>query len=112
MKNLLIALGLITISQIVVYLQLQGQFFSSWIKTHPWIMSLLGIPISLILIEYTKRSAVYFGGEVWPGRLIGYAVGIIVFTALSYAIFNEPLSNKTVVCLLLSTIIVAIQVFW
>lgn len=112
MKNLLIALGLITISQIVVYLQLQGQFFSSWIKTHPLSMSLLGIPISLILIEYTKRSAVYFGGEVWPGRLIGYAVGIIVFTTLSYAIFNEPLSNKTIVCLLLSTIIVAIQVFW
>lgn len=112
MKNLYIALVLIAFSQIIVYLQLQGQFFSNWIKTHPWLMSLLGIPISLILIEYTKRSALYFNGEVWPGRLIGYAVGIIVFTALSYAIFNEPLTNKTIVCLILSSIIVAIQVFF
>lgn len=112
MKNLLIALGLITISQIIVYLQLQGQFFSAWIKSHPWTVSLLGIPISLILIEYTKRSATYFNGEVWPGRLIGYAIGIIVFTVLSYTIFNEPLSNKTIVCLILSSIIVAIQVFF
>ena len=112
MKNLIIAIALITISQIIVYLQLQGQFFSNWIKTHPWTVSLLGIPISMILIEYTKRSAMYFQGEVWPGRLIGYAVGIIIFSALSYAIFNEPLTNKTIICLVLSSIIVAIQVFF
>jgi len=112
MKNLFIALALISVSQVIVYLQLQGQFFSTWIKTHPLTVSLLGIPISLILIEYTKRSAMYFQGEVWPGRLIGYAVGIIVFTILSYTIFNEPLSTKTIICLILSSIIVAIQVFF
>jgi hypothetical protein len=112
MKNLFIALALISVSQVIVYLQLQGQFFSAWIKSHPLTVSLLGIPISLILIEYTKRSAMYFQGEVWPGRLIGYAVGIIVFTILSYTIFNEPLSTKTIICLILSSIIVAIQVFF
>jgi hypothetical protein len=112
MKNLFIALGLITISQILVYLQLQGQFFSNWIKGNPLTVSLLGIPISLILIEYTKRSAMYFDGEVWPGRLMGYAIGIIVFTILSYTIFNEPLTGKTIACLILSSVILVIQLFF
>jgi len=54
----------------------------------------------------------YFDGEVWPGRLMGYAIGIIVFTILSYTIFNEPLTGKTIACLILSSVILGIQLFF
>jgi multidrug transporter EmrE-like cation transporter len=111
MNNLSIALLLITVSQIITYLQLQGQFFSGWMKSNPWLISLIGVPISYTLIQYTKRSAAYFNGEVWPGRLIGFAVGVIVFAVLSYFIFKEPVSIKTGICLLLAIAIVLIQIF-
>jgi len=111
MKNLFIALTLVAISQSITYIQLQGQFFSEWIKNHPFLVSLVGVPISYLLIEYTKRSADYFDGAVWPGRLIGFAVGIIAFAVLSNVIFNETLSAKTIVCICLAAAIVAIQIF-
>ena len=111
MNNLIIALVLITVSQIITYLQLQGQFFSEWMKSNPWLISIIGVPISYTLIQYTKISAAYFDGEVWPGRLIGFAVGVIVFAALSYFIFNEPVSLKTGICLMLAVSIVLIQIF-
>lgn len=53
-----------------------------------------------------------FDGEIWPSRLIGFSIGIIVFTLMSHYIFKEPLSIKTIVCLLLGFSIVAIQVLW
>lgn len=111
MKNLLIALALVLISQVLAYIQLQGQFFSDWIKSHPWGTSLMGVPISFMLIEFTRRTFVHFDGQTWPGRLIGFAAGVIVFATLSYFIFNEPISSKTLVCILLAAVIVLIQVF-
>ena len=111
MKNLFIALVLVFFSQAAVYIQLQGQFFSDWIKNHPWFISLLGVPITFLLIEYTKRSAAFFGGEVWPGRLIGFAVGVIVFAIMSYFMFGETLSSKTMISIALAALIVLIQIF-
>jgi hypothetical protein len=51
-------------------------------------------------------------GELWQGRLIGFSIGIVVFTVMSMILFGEGISTKTGICLLLSIIILAIQIFW
>ena len=112
MNNLTIALILIVISQFATYFQLQAQFFWSWAKNHPILFSLGGFPISIILIYYTKYCSAAFGGETWPGRLIGFAIGAVVFAILSYLIMNEPFTPKTIVCLCLAVGILLIQVLW
>ena len=112
MKNMIAAILLILFSQILVYVQLQGQFFSTWIKQNSLAVSLMGVPISLLLIEYTKRVVTHFNGETWPGRLIGFAAGIIVFAAMSYLIFNETLTTKTIVSIFLAAVIVLIRLFF
>ena len=111
-RNLLIALILVIISQFATYFQLQAQFFWSWAKNHPILFSLGGFPISIILIYYTKYCAAAFNGETWPGRLIGFAIGAVVFTILSYFVMKEPVSMKTLSCLTLAMTILIIQIFW
>ena len=112
MRNFIIALILIIIGQSLAYLQLQSQFFWTWAKNNTLLMSLTGIPISILLIYFTKYCALSFDGQLWPGRLIGFAVGAIVFAILSYLIMNEPFTPKTIVCLCLSALILLVQVLW
>lgn len=112
MRNLIIALLIVTFAQIIAYLQTQSQFFWTWAKEHPLLMSITGIPISILLIYFTKYCALAFDGQVWPGRLIGFAVGAIVFALLSHFITNEPFTPKTIVCLCLAAGILLVQVLW
>lgn len=102
----------IVMAQLLAYLQTQSQFFWTWAKAHPLLMSITGIPISILLIYFTKYCALAFDGQVWPGRLIGFAVGAIVFALMSHFIMNEPFSPKTIVCLCLSAGILLVQVLW
>jgi hypothetical protein len=112
MRNLIMAFITIVIAQVLAYLQTQSQFFWTWAKEHPLLMSITGIPISILLIYFTKYCALAFDGQVWPGRLIGFAVGAIVFAFMSNLIMNEPFSAKTIVCLCLSALILLVQVLW
>ncbi len=75
-------------------------------------MVLIGIPISFLLIKFTKYSAAAFDGQIWPGRLIGFGVGIIVFTTMSWILMKEPINLKTIVCLVLAVMILIVQIFW
>jgi multidrug transporter EmrE-like cation transporter len=53
-----------------------------------------------------------FNGEIWPSRLIGFSIGAIVFTILSWSVFGETLTLKTLACLVLALGILLIQFFW
>ena len=75
-------------------------------------MSITGIPISILLIYFTKYCAIAFDGQVWPGRLIGFAVGAIVFALLSHFIMNEEFNTKTIICLCLAVAILSVQILW
>lgn len=111
-RNLIISLLLVTFGQVLAFLQLQGQFLVTRLKDNVMIPILIGIPISYVLLKYTKYCAIAFDGQIWPGRLIGFAVGAIVFTTMSWLLMKEPISAKTFVCLMLSAGILGIQIFW
>ncbi len=112
MIDLIKSLVLVFVAQILAYFQLQGQFMSDWMKNNPIVISLLGFPISYLLIQFTKYCAKAFDGEVWPGRLIGFAVGAIVFALLSHFLMKEEFNTKTSISLILASTILIIQIFW
>jgi hypothetical protein len=112
MKYFIISLVLIVIAQTLAYFQLQSQFIWNWAKQHPIIISFLGVPISILLIYFTKYCAEAFSGQIWPGRLIGFAIGAIVFAILSHYVMHEPFTTKTIVSLILAFGILLIQIFW
>ena len=111
-RNLIISLILVTVGQVMAFLQLQGQFLVARLKDNVILPILIGIPISYLLLKYTKYCALAFDGQIWPGRLIGFAVGAIVFTSMSWILMKEPISAKTFVCLMLAVGILGIQILW
>jgi hypothetical protein len=66
----------------------------------------------LLYIKSLEAFVNQFNGEIWPSRLIGFAIGIIVFASMSIILFKEPVSTKTFVCLILATLILGVQIFW
>ena len=53
-----------------------------------------------------------FDGMLWPGRILGFSIGTLVFGIFTYLIMNEPISLKTSVLLGLCVLIILIQVLW
>lgn len=98
--------------QILVWYQINGQFLSEWMKKHPLLVSLLGIPISFVYIYATKHLVIAFDGQLWPQRLIGFALGMVAFSFLTWFHLNEALTLKTAVTLVLAVTIVLIQILW
>jgi hypothetical protein len=113
-KFLSIAFVLIVylISQAFTFYQLQGHLWNKWIKDNPFMMSVLGLPIGYVVILASREMVELWGGQTWPNRIIGFSLGVIVFSLMSWYILKEPLTTKTIVCLSLCFIILLIQLFW
>jgi hypothetical protein len=108
---MLIALGLslFVIAQSMAWFQVNGQFFSEWCKAHPFIVSLLGIPIGLAFMYGTNFLYIGMDGKVWPARVLTFAVGIVVFIACTNLFLGESLTWKTIISLILTFVIILIQ---
>lgn len=100
------------VAQAATFLQLQGQMKIEWFKNHTLLTVLMGIPISYMFMISVKHIVTSFDGQLWPSRLIGFGIGVIVFTLMSMWLFKEPLTSKTLTCLGLAFLIVALQIFW
>jgi len=110
-EKLLIGIIFGVIAQILTFFQLQGQLKYEWFKNHYWLVVLIGIPVSMLFMYSVKNIVLAYGGEMWPSRLIGFSIGTIVFTYFSWALFGEPLTMKTIICLILSFSILGVQLF-
>ena len=109
---LILCIGTFLLVQFITWFQLNGQFFSSWFKDNAFILCLLGVPISWLYIEATRLGFIAFDGLIWPGRLLGFAAGMFTFAICANIFMGEGLTNKTIVSLILATILTIIQVFW
>jgi multidrug transporter EmrE-like cation transporter len=99
------------IAQTLTFFQLQGQLKYDWFKNHYWLVVLMGIPVSMLFMYSVKNMVSAYGGEMWPSRLIGFSIGAVVFTYFSWSLFGEPLTMKTIICLILSFSILGVQLF-
>jgi len=111
-KLLLIGMFFGLLAQIAMFFQLQGPLKYDWFKNNYWLVVLMGIPISILFMYSVKNMVIAYNGEIWPSRLIGFSIGAISFSWLSWAIFNEPITLKTLICLVLAIFILLIQLIW
>lgn len=110
--NFIIGLLYGILAQILTFVQLQGQFRYPWMKDNPLIMAAFGFPLSFLFLMSVKHMVTYFEGQLWPSRLVGFAVSVVVFTFMSWIWFREPITLKTGICLILSLAIMGVQIFW
>lgn len=100
------------IAQVITYFQLQGNIKWNLMEKYPVVIYITSIPLTFLYVKSVQYFVEAFDGRVWPARLIGFAVGIFVFTILTSLVFKEPLTLKTITTLLLALIIILIQIFW
>ena len=112
MNRLLLGALYGVVAQILTFLQLQGGIKYDWNKKYPITILLVSIPISWLFIKSVGYIVEYYNGELWPSRLVGFAIGVFIFSLMSSIIFKEPITYKTITCLLLAFSILMIQMFW
>lgn len=106
----LFSILLFFIAQTMAWIQINGQFVWPSLRDYKFVVSLLGIPISYILMVATDYAYEGMDQKIWPGRLMAFAVGILVFTLFTNIFLGEGLSPKVIVSLILSTALLLIQI--
>ena len=112
LKAFLIGICLFLLGHVLAWFQLNSQFFNEWFKNNSLILVLFGIPISYTYLYATKYAYIGFGELVWPGRFVGFAIGMIVFGICTATILGEGITIKTGISLTLALALVCVQIFW
>jgi hypothetical protein len=101
------------IAQVLAWFNLNLQFMSDWWKERPILTILVfSFPIGVMFL-YGTKWIVEDAGYYWASRIIGFSIATIVYSSLTWLLLGESfLETKTLICLILSVIIICIQVFW
>lgn len=100
------------IGQILSFIQLQGGVKWGWTDKFGWALMFLGLPISWAFMRSVQNFILAFHGAQWPSRLLGFGIGVIVFSVLSWILFKEGITLKTSICLFLALCIILVQILW
>ncbi len=100
------------LGQVGSFMQLQGAMKLGWYPKYFWPVLFMSVPLSWLYIKSVEHFVAAFDGQLWPSRLIGFGLGIVVFSIMSHYLFKEPFSPKTLVCIGLGLTIIALQILW
>ena len=111
-KYILLTLGIFLLNNVLIWYQLNSQLVWEWAKGYKsmLLMSLLGVPISILFWYATKWGYIGFG-NLWAVRFMGFATSMLTFPIMTYFYLGEPMSLKTLLTLGLAIIIMIIQLF-
>ena len=109
-KYIVLTIVIFSLNNILIWYQLNSQLVWDWAKgtKSMWIMSLMGIPISILFWYATKWGYIGFG-SLWSIRFIGFAMSMITFPIMTYFYLGETITLKTLVTILLAFIIMLLQ---
>ena len=110
--KIFLAVVLSILGQVMAFYQLQGHLKYEWLKNNLWLPVLMGIPISIVFMVSINLMIKHYDGQLWPSRILGFTIGTMTYAFMSKFLFNESINTKTVICLLLSLLIIIVQVFW
>lgn len=100
------------LAQILSFIAIQGSYKIPLLKNNIWIPVMMGIPVSYLILKSVHYFIESFHGEIWPSRLLGQSIGVITFSVMGWFMFQEKITIKTAVCLILAFTIVIIQFAW
>ena len=99
---------------VCVWFSVNSQFVNdAWKEKSFFIMMLLAVPISVIGYWASRLGYHELNDSAWSVRFIGFGVSYLVFPVLTWMLLNESMfTAKTMVCIVLSIVIMCIQIFW
>ena len=109
-KYIVLAILSFVIGNVLVWYQLNSQLVWDWAKGYKsmWIMSLLGVPISLLFWLCTKWGYLGFG-NLWAVRWLAFGSSMLVFPIMTYFYLGEAITLKTLISIVLALIIMILQ---
>jgi len=109
-KYIVLTIGIFLLNNILIWYQLNSQLVWDWAKgtKSMLIMSLLGIPISLLFWYATKWGYIGFG-NLWAVRFVGFATSMLTFPIMTYLYLGEAITLKTLITIILAFIIMLLQ---
>lgn len=112
MNNLSLTFFIFIVAQILAWFQANGQFSWEVFRKYPFASAFIigGIASYLFALAH-KYSYAFFNGVVWPGRMIAFSTGIVIFTTMTWFIMGESFTLKTGLSIILAMFIVAIQIW-
>ena len=113
MKEKLLALLLFSIGHALTWANVYGQFaWDFWKGKAVLAACIYAIPTSL-LFWYGSRVCYESTGGAWGVRLLGFSASYFVFPFMTQIFLKESMFEpKTMVCILLSFLIIAVQMLW
>jgi hypothetical protein len=110
MNNLYLAILYIVLANVAVWYQLNGHFKWTWFKNNEiLVLMLFSMPISWFYIQYQKNAYLALSENLWSVRLVGFSIGLIIFSILTLIHANELPSVKNLICIALAFAIIIIQ---
>ena len=109
-RYIVISILAFIIGNILIWYQLNSQLVWDWAKGNKsmWIMSLLGIPISLLMWLCTKWGYLGFG-NLWAVRWLAFGSSMLVSPLMTYFYLGEVITFKTLISIILALIIMILQ---
>ena len=109
-KYIVLTIVIFLLNNILIWYQLNSQLVWDWAKgtKSMWIMSLMGIPISLLFWYATKIGYIGFG-NLCAVRFMGFATSMMTFPIMTWLYLGETITLKTLVTILLAFIIMLLQ---
>ena len=111
--DILIGVLLFSVAHILTFFQLNGQFLKTdWFRKNEFLVAAVGIILSYFYMYGTKYTVAGTDGLLWPARFIGFGIGMIIYAGMVSYYFDEGITSKTLVSLILALALIAIQVLW
>ena len=111
--DILIGVLLFSVAHILTFFQLNGQFLKTdWFRKNEFLVAAAGIILSYFYMYGTKYTVAGTDGLLWPARFIGFGIGMIIYAGMVSYYFDEGITSKTLVSLILALALIAIQVLW
>ena len=98
------------VNNILIWYQLNGQLVWDFWKTWKGITTslLMGIPITALFWLATKYGYEGFN-SLWAVRFTGFATSMMTFPVMTWLYLGEVITLKTIITLILATIIMLLQ---
>lgn len=112
LNSLLLGIAAFSIAHILTFIQLNGQFIWKSFQKHEWAVALFGAVLSFFYIWGTKYTVEGMGGLFWPTRFIGFSIGISTYALGVSYFFEEGITTKTFISLILCIVLICVQIFY
>lgn len=111
--KILIGACFFAVLHVFVWFATNTQFISEEWRDKSLAITLgFSIPISLLAYYGTRFAYEGFGDSAWGSRFLAFGISYLVFPILTYLFLGESMFTvKTMLCCVLSFVIISIQIF-